>query len=196
MRPRSWCWRVTVRTPERSVLQPDRLRARVPAVDLSLGTGATQTRSCVALKDPRARSGEGSDDHAGGAGRSAPCARRSARTGRIPGVVWRCHADLDRAHGGRRCLRRAQGEGAGDDEAAFRTERIVASATRSRVRVPAGGDRRGRSAGRSTVSPIYEGCSRKRCAAARHRRSYEPQLIDATFALLIASTGDRWSSRR
>ena len=44
-----------------------------------------------------------------------------------------------------------------------------------------------------TVSPIYEGMLKEEmdAAAARHPDvPYEPQLIDATFALLIASTGD------
>ena len=44
-----------------------------------------------------------------------------------------------------------------------------------------------------TVSPIYEGMLKEEmdAAAARHPEvTYEPQLIDATFALLIASTGD------
>ena len=44
-----------------------------------------------------------------------------------------------------------------------------------------------------TVSPIYEGMLKEEmdAAAARHPEvPYEPQLIDATFALLIASTGD------
>jgi isocitrate dehydrogenase (NAD+) len=43
------------------------------------------------------------------------------------------------------------------------------------------------------VSPIYEGMLKEEmdAAAARHPDvPYEPQLIDATFALLIASTGD------
>jgi len=44
-----------------------------------------------------------------------------------------------------------------------------------------------------TVSPTYEGMLKEEmdAAAARHPEvPYEPQLIDATFALLIASTGD------
>ena len=44
-----------------------------------------------------------------------------------------------------------------------------------------------------TVSPTYEGMLKEEmdAAAARHPDvPYEPQLIDATFALLIASTGD------
>src|SRR5262245_2521903 len=44
-----------------------------------------------------------------------------------------------------------------------------------------------------TVSPIYEGMFKEEmdAAAARHPEvPYEPQLIDATFALLVATTGD------
>ena len=44
-----------------------------------------------------------------------------------------------------------------------------------------------------TVSPVYEGMLKEEMdtAAERHPEvAYEPQLIDATFALLISSTGD------
>jgi len=44
-----------------------------------------------------------------------------------------------------------------------------------------------------TVSPTYEGLLKEEMDAAAERHPdvpYEPQLIDATFALLIASTGD------
>jgi isocitrate/isopropylmalate dehydrogenase len=44
-----------------------------------------------------------------------------------------------------------------------------------------------------TVSPLYEGMLKEEmdAAAARHPDvTYEPQLIDATFALLISSSGD------
>ena len=44
-----------------------------------------------------------------------------------------------------------------------------------------------------TVSPTYEGMLKEEMDAAAARYPdvpYEPQLIDATFALLIASTGD------
>src|SRR5439155_1116028 len=44
-----------------------------------------------------------------------------------------------------------------------------------------------------TVSPIYEGMLKEEMDAAAERHPevpYEPQLIDATFALLIASAGD------
>lgn len=88
-------------------------------------------------------------------------------------------------------------EGNGLDEAAFRTERIsrhtcraVAEyAFRQAERLNAkvfGGPK-------FTVSPIYEGMFKEEmdAAAARHPEvPYEPQLIDATFALLLTTTGE------
>src|SRR5206468_626679 len=87
-------------------------------------------------------------------------------------------------------------EGEGDDEVALRTERIerrichaVAEyAFRHAKRMGAkvfGGPK-------YTVSPIYEGMLKEEMDAAAERHpevSYEPQLIDATFALLISSSG-------
>src|SRR5207302_7088103 len=88
-------------------------------------------------------------------------------------------------------------EGEGLDEVAYRTERI----TRRHCRAVAeyafryaeklgakvfGGPK-------YTVSPVYEGMLKEEMDAAAARHSdvpYEPQLIDATFALLIASAGD------
>src|SRR5207248_897037 len=84
--------------------------------------------------------------------------------------------------------------GAGDDEAAFRTERIerrichgVAEfsfrlAERTGAKVFGGP--------KWTVSPTYEGMLKEEldAAAARHPGVvYQPQLIDATFALLLAA---------
>jgi isocitrate/isopropylmalate dehydrogenase len=88
-------------------------------------------------------------------------------------------------------------EGEGVDEVAFRTERIerrvchaVAEfAFRQAARTGAkvfGGPK-------YTVSPTYEGMLKEEMdeAAARHPDvPYEPQLIDATFALLLSSAGD------
>lgn len=123
------------------------------------------------------------------------------RTGRrIPGVV-----PLGGVHFPISVVRMAVGdaygakewrEGKGDDEVAFRTERIerricraVAEfAFRQAQRMGAkvfGGPK-------YTVSPIYEGMLKEEmdAAAARHPGvQYEPQLIDATFALLISSSG-------
>jgi isocitrate/isopropylmalate dehydrogenase len=88
-------------------------------------------------------------------------------------------------------------EGSGEDEVAFRTERIerrvcraVAEfsfrhAARTRAKIFGGP--------KYTVSPVYEGLLKEEmdAAAARHPEvTYEPQLIDATFALLLASAGD------
>jgi isocitrate dehydrogenase (NAD+) len=88
-------------------------------------------------------------------------------------------------------------EGEGDEEVAFRTERIerrichaVAEfsfrhAERTRAKVFGGP--------KYTVSPVYEGMLKEEmdAAAGRHPEvAYEPQLIDATFALLISSAGE------
>src|SRR4051794_29809330 len=88
-------------------------------------------------------------------------------------------------------------EGEGDDEVAFRTERIerrichavaefaFRQAERSGARVFGGP--------KYTVSPTYEGMLKEEMDAAAERHPdvpYDPQLIDATFALLVASTGD------
>jgi isocitrate dehydrogenase (NAD+) len=124
------------------------------------------------------------------------------RTGRrIPGVV-----PLGGVHAPISIVRMAVGdaygakewrEGEGDDELAFRTERIerricravaefaFRQAERSGAKVFGGP--------KYTVSPTYEGMLKEEMDAAAERHPdvpYEPQLIDATFALLIASTGD------
>src|SRR4051812_44336387 len=88
-------------------------------------------------------------------------------------------------------------EGSGDDEVAFRTERIERGVCRA---VAEFAFREAERTGakvfggpKYTVSPTYEGMLKEEmdAAAARHPGvTYEPQLIDATFALLIASTGD------
>jgi isocitrate/isopropylmalate dehydrogenase len=124
------------------------------------------------------------------------------RTGRrIPGVM-----PLGGVHAPISIVRMAVGdaygarewrEGEGDEEVAFRTERIerrichaVAEfAFRQAARTGAkvfGGPK-------YTVSPTYEGMLKEEmdAAAARHPDvPYEPQLIDATFALLLSSAGD------
>jgi isocitrate dehydrogenase (NAD+) len=124
------------------------------------------------------------------------------RTGRrIPGV-----APLGGVHAPISIVRMAVGdaygahewrEGDGDDEIAFRTERIerrichavaefaFRQAARSGAKVFGGP--------KYTVSPTYEGMLKEEmdAAAARHPDvAYEPQLIDATFALLLSSTGE------
>jgi isocitrate dehydrogenase (NAD+) len=88
-------------------------------------------------------------------------------------------------------------EAEGDDEAAFRTERVTRSTCRAVAEVAF------RQAGRSrarvfggpkfTVSPVYEGMLKEEmdAAAARHPDiPYEPQLIDATYALLLSTDGE------
>ncbi len=123
------------------------------------------------------------------------------RTGRrIPGVVpfGGVHAPISIV---RMAVGDAYGakewrEGEGDDEVAFRTERIerricravaefaFRQAERTGAKVFGGP--------KYTVSPTYEGMLKEEmdAAASRHPRvPYEPQLIAATFALLVASTG-------
>ena len=124
------------------------------------------------------------------------------RTGRrIPGVVpvGGVHAPISivRMAVGDAYGAREWREGEGDDEAAFRTERIerrichavaefaFRQAERTGAKVFGGP--------KYTVSPIYEGMLKEEMDEAAERHPdvpYEPQLIDATFALLIASTGD------
>jgi isocitrate dehydrogenase (NAD+) len=124
------------------------------------------------------------------------------RTGRrIPGVI-----PLGGVHAPISIVRMAVGdaygaqewrEGTGDDEVAFRTERIERRICRS---VAEFSFRHAEQVGakvfggpKYTVSPTYEGMLKEEMDAAADRHpevAYEPQLIDATFALLIASTGD------
>ena len=124
------------------------------------------------------------------------------RTGRrIPGVIPHggVHAPISVV---RMAVGDAYGakewrEGEGPDEAAFRTERIerricrgVAEfafqlAERSGAKVFGGP--------KYTVSPVYEGMLKEEMDASAERHPgvpYEPQLIDATFALLVATAGD------
>jgi isocitrate dehydrogenase (NAD+) len=124
------------------------------------------------------------------------------RTGRrIPGVV-----PLGGVHAPISIVRMAVGdaygarewrEGDGEDEVAFRTERIerricravaefaFRQAERTGAKVFGGP--------KYTVSATYEGMLKEEMDAAAERHpevTYEPQLIDATFALLVAATGD------
>ena len=124
------------------------------------------------------------------------------RTGRrIPGVV-----PVGGAHYPISVVRMAVGdaygakewrEGAGETEVAYRTERIerricraVAEfsfrhAERTKAKVFGGP--------KFTVSPVYEGMLKEEMDAAAERHPgvpYEPQLIDATFALLISAAGE------
>src|SRR5437899_6008946 len=124
------------------------------------------------------------------------------RTGRrIPGVVpfGGVHAPISVV---RMAVGDAYGakewrEGEGADEVALRTERIERSVCRA---VAEFAFREAERTGakvfggpKYTVSPTYEGMLKEEMDAAAERHpevGYEPQLIDATFALLIASTGD------
>jgi isocitrate dehydrogenase (NAD+) len=124
------------------------------------------------------------------------------RTGRrIPGVspIGGVHAPISIV---RMAVGGAYGatewrEGEGDDEVAFRTERIERRICRA---VSEFAFREAERAGakvfggpKYTVSPTYEGMLKEEmdAAAARHPDVvYEPQLIDATFALLLSSAGD------
>src|SRR5215211_4332306 len=124
------------------------------------------------------------------------------RTGRrIPGVV-----PIGGVHQPISVVRMAVGdaygakewrEGEGEDEVAWRTTKIerricraVAEfsfrhAERTKAKVFGGP--------KYTVSPVYEGLLKEEMDAAAERHPevpYEPQLIDATFALLIGAAGD------
>jgi isocitrate/isopropylmalate dehydrogenase len=124
------------------------------------------------------------------------------RTGRrIPGI-----APIGGVHAPISVVRMAVGdaygakewrEGEGADESAFRTERVdrrvctaVAEfafrlAERTGAKVFGGP--------KYTVSPVYEGMLKEEMdlAATRHPEvPYQPQLIDATFALLLSASGD------
>ncbi|MBV9737560.1 MAG: isocitrate dehydrogenase, partial [Candidatus Eremiobacteraeota bacterium] len=88
-------------------------------------------------------------------------------------------------------------EGKGADEAAFRTERIERGVCRDVAEYAfvhaKKMDAKVFGGPKYTVSPIYEGMLKEEMdeAAARHPDVvYDPQLIDATYALLISSPGD------
>src|SRR5436853_6743020 len=125
------------------------------------------------------------------------------RTGRrIPGIV-----PLGGVHAPISIVRMAVGdaygakewrEGEGEDEVAFRTERIerrichavaefaFRQAERTGAKVFGGP--------KYTVSPTYEGMLKEEMDAAAERHPdvpYEPQRIDATFARLLSSAGAR-----
>jgi len=124
------------------------------------------------------------------------------RTGRrIPGV-----APLGGVHAPISVVRMAVGdaygakewrEGEGDDEAAFRTEKIERSVCRAVAEFAFQlAERTGAKVfggPKYTVSPVYEGMLKEEMDAAAERHPdvpYEPQLIDATFALLLSTSGD------
>ena len=124
------------------------------------------------------------------------------RTGRrIPGVV-----PLGGVHAPIAVVRMAVGEaygaeewreGQGEDEVAFRTERIERSVCRAvaefAFRHAARTGAKVFGGPKYTVSPTYEGMLKEEMDAAAERHpdiAYEPQLIDATFALLVAAAAE------
>lgn len=126
------------------------------------------------------------------------------RTGRrIPGIrpIGGVYAPIsvvrmarDDAYGAEE---RREGEAGSMDEMAYRTEKISRRVCRA---VADYAFQHARKSGakvfggpKFTVSPVYEGMFKEELdgAAARYPDvRYEPQLIDATFALLLATTGD------
>ena len=90
-----------------------------------------------------------------------------------------------------------EGEPGSLDEVAFRTERISRRVCRA---VAEYAFQHARKSGakvfggpKYTVSPVYEGMFKEELDTAAQRYPdvrYEPQLIDATFALLLATTGE------
>ena len=124
------------------------------------------------------------------------------RTGRrIPGVV-----PLGGIHSPISVVRMAVGdaygakewrEGEGEGEAAFRTERIERRICRSvaeySFRLAERTHAKVFGGPKYTVSPTYEGMLKEEMDAAAERHPgvrYEPQLIDATFALLMGAAAD------
>jgi isocitrate dehydrogenase (NAD+) len=88
-------------------------------------------------------------------------------------------------------------EGSGDDEVACRTARISRGVCRAVAEFAFAHARRTRAkvfgGPKYTVSPVYEGMFKEEMDAAAARYPdvrYEPQLIDATYALLLSTTGD------
>jgi isocitrate dehydrogenase (NAD+) len=199
------------------VLDPDvtGVEVELPRYDLSLGSRRTTQNTVVheAAAAVRAaglglKAATVTPEGAGDVGspnrilREEIGGRVIVRTGRrIPGVVpfGGVHAPISVV---RMAVGDAYGaeewrEGSGDDEAAFRTERIERRICHSvaefafRLAEDTGAKVFG--GPKYTVSPVYEGMLKEEMDAAAERHPdvrYEPQLIDATFALLIAASGD------
>ena len=200
------------------VLHPDVLgfELQLPRFDLSLEK-RRETKNAVVHEAARAiaaRVGaQGGNHHTGRARRRGVAEphpprgdRREVivRTGRrIPGVlpVGGVHSPISvvRMAVGDAYGAREWREGEGDAEVAFRTERIERRICRAVAEFAfRQADRTGAKVfggPKYTVSPIYEGMLKEEMDAAAERHPdvpYEPQLIDATFALLISSSGPRW----
>jgi isocitrate dehydrogenase (NAD+) len=199
------------------VLQPDvtGIELRFPRFDLSLESRRATSNAVVheaatAIREnglglkaatitPEARGDVGSPNRIL---REEIGGRVIVRTGRrIPGVV-----PLGGVHAPISVVRMAVGdaygakewrEGEGEQEVAFRTERIERGICRSvaefAFRLAERNGAKVFGGPKYTVSPTYEGMLKEEmdAAAARHPDvKYEPQLIDATFALLISTAGD------
>jgi isocitrate/isopropylmalate dehydrogenase len=198
------------------VLQPDviGLELDLPRFDLSLESrrrtsNAVVHEAAAAIKDHGLglKAATITPEGAGDVGspnrilREEIGGRVIVRTGRrIPGVV-----PLGGVHAPISVVRMAVGdaygakewrEGEGDDEVAFRTERIERSVCRAvaefafRLAERTGAKVFG--GPKYTVSPIYEGMLKEEMDAAAERHPeipYDPQLIDATFAYLVTSSG-------
>ncbi len=200
------------------VLAPDvtGVELELPRFDLSLESrratpNAVVHEAAAAIRE-HGLGPEGGDGHAGGADdvgspnrilreeiggqrdrphRPADPGRRrrsAASTRRSRSCAWPSATPTARRSGAR---------ARASDEVAFRTERIerricravaefaFRQAERTGAKVFGGP--------KYTVSPIYEGMLKEEmdAAAARHPDVvYEPQLIDATFALLLSSSGE------
>lgn len=199
------------------VIQPDVIgfSLQLQTYDLSLeNRRATNNQVVYEAADAMRRTGFGlkaatvTPEQKGDVGSPNAILRREidgtviVRTGRrIPGVppVAGIHNPIsvirmavDGAYGAREWR-----EGEGEDEVALRTERI----TRENCRAVAefaflqAERMNGKVFGgpKYTVSPVYEGMLKEEMdgAARRHPEvPYEPQLIDATFALLLTTTGE------
>jgi isocitrate dehydrogenase (NAD+) len=88
-------------------------------------------------------------------------------------------------------------EGSGEDEWAYRTEKISRRTCRAVAEYAFQRARQAKAkvfgGPKYTVSPVYEGMLKEEMDAAAGRYPdvrYEPQLIDATYALLLSSAGD------
>src|SRR6187551_3590198 len=127
------------------------------------------------------------------------------RTGRrIPGVVGPVSGvyhpisvvrmAVEDAYGAKQWREGVEGA---DDEIAYRTEKVTRSTCRAvaeyAFRMASRMGARVYGGPKWTVSPVYEGMLKEEMDAAAQRHPdvpYSPQLIDATFALLIAASGD------
>ena len=88
-------------------------------------------------------------------------------------------------------------EGSGDDEVAYRTEKISRGVCRAVSEFAFAQGRRTHAkvfgGPKYTVSPMYEGLFKEEMDAAAARYPdvrYEPQLLDATYALLLSTSGE------